>query len=203
EALPHLASEGRGVRRKERVQLRAERGGAPDPGDGAPLRPRPPATGSPRPRARPRRAGRAGGRVCGARPRRGRRSRRRGRPGARRLREVPRPRGAGGRGPGGGRRARRRRPGASDARRGRTRGAHQYAMRYATERTAFGRPIAHHQALAFLIADLATAVDVARLAVWRAAAALDRGERAEWEAASALAEAAEQALFVGPNAVQI
>src|SRR5438552_2629556 len=86
---------------------------------------------------------------------------------------------------------------------GAARGAHQYAMRYATERTAFGRPIAHHQALAFLIADLAAAVDVARLAVWRAAAALDRGERAEWEAASALAEAAEQALFVGPNAVQI
>ena len=86
---------------------------------------------------------------------------------------------------------------------GAARGAHQYAMRYAAERTAFGRPIAHHQALAFLIADLATAVDVGRLAVWRAAAALDRGERAEWEAASALAEAAEQALFVGPNAVQI
>src|SRR5438552_2862622 len=127
EALPHLASEGRGVRRKERVQLRAERGGAPDPGDGAPLRPRPPAAGSPRPRARPRRAGRAGGRVRGARPRRGRRSRRRGRPGARRLREVPRPRGAGGRGPGGGRGARRRRPGASDARRGRARGAHRGA----------------------------------------------------------------------------
>src|SRR5207253_191775 len=47
------------------------------------------------------------------------------------------------------------------------------------------------------------AAGVARLAVWRAAAALDRGERAEWEAASALAEAAEQALFVGPNAVQV
>ena len=86
---------------------------------------------------------------------------------------------------------------------GAARGAHQYAMRYATERTAFGRPIAHHQALAFLIADLATAVDVARLAAWRAAAVLDRGDTAEWEAASALAEAAEQALFVGPNAVQI
>src|SRR3989442_12464717 len=71
------------------------------------------------------------------------------------------------------------------------------------ERPAFGRPIAHHQALAFLIADLAIAVDAARLAVWRAAAALDRGEPAEWEAASALAEAAEQALFVAPNAVQI
>ncbi len=86
---------------------------------------------------------------------------------------------------------------------GAARGAHEYAMRYATERTAFGRPIAHHQALAFLIADLATAVDVARLAVWRAAAALDRGESGEWEAASALAEAAEQALLVGPSAVQI
>jgi len=86
---------------------------------------------------------------------------------------------------------------------GAARGAHRYAMRYAMERTAFGRPIAHHQALAFLIADLAIAVDVARLAVWRAAAALDRGEPAEWEAASALVEAAEQALFVGPNAVQI
>src|SRR5262249_20209726 len=86
---------------------------------------------------------------------------------------------------------------------GAARGAHHYAMRYATERTAFGRPIAHHQALAFLIADLATAVEVARLAVRPAAVALDRGERAEWEAASALAEAAEQALLVGPNAVQV
>jgi len=86
---------------------------------------------------------------------------------------------------------------------GAARGAHRYAMRYALERTAFGRPIAHHQALAFLIADLATAVDAARLAVWRAAAGLDRGESAEWEAACALAEAAEQALLVGPSAVQI
>src|SRR5207249_8927579 len=86
---------------------------------------------------------------------------------------------------------------------GAARGAHRYALRYATERTAFGRPIAHHQALAFLIADLATAVDAARLAVWRAAAGLDRGESAEWEAACALAEAAEQALLVGPSAVQI
>src|ERR1051326_3678100 len=83
------------------------------------------------------------------------------------------------------------------------RGAHRYAMRYATERTAFGRPIAHHQALAFLIADLATAIDAARLVVWRAAAAIDAGETAGWEAASALAEAAEQALAVGPSAVQI
>src|SRR5205085_2913185 len=86
---------------------------------------------------------------------------------------------------------------------GAARGAYRYATRYATERTTFGRPIAHHQALAFLIADLATAIDVARLVVWRAAAAIDRGETADWEAAAALAEAAEHALAVGPSAVQI
>jgi len=86
---------------------------------------------------------------------------------------------------------------------GAARGAHRYAMRYATERTAFGRPIAHHQALAFLIADLATGIDVARLVTWRAAATIDCGESGEWEAAAAFAEAAEQALTVGPSAVQI
>ena len=77
-----------------------------------------------------------------------------------------------------------------------------YAMRYAQDRVAFGRPIAHHQGLAFLLADMATAVEAARLALWRAAAGRDAdgGARA---AAWALAEAAEQALFVGPSAVQV
>ena len=80
--------------------------------------------------------------------------------------------------------------------------ATEYAMRYAQDRVAFGRPIAHHQGLAFLLADMATAVEGARLALWRAAAGRDDdgGARA---AAWALAEAAEQALFVGPSAVQV
>jgi alkylation response protein AidB-like acyl-CoA dehydrogenase len=82
------------------------------------------------------------------------------------------------------------------------RAAAEYAMRYAQERTAFGRPIAHHQGLAFLLADMATAVEAARLAVWRGTAALADGHAAR-EAAWALAEAAEQALFVGPAAVQV
>ena len=86
---------------------------------------------------------------------------------------------------------------------GAARGAREYATRYAIERTAFGRPIAHHQAVAFLIADMATAIESARALVWRAAAAIDAGEDASWEAAVALAEAAEQALFVGPGAVQL
>lgn len=83
------------------------------------------------------------------------------------------------------------------------RAATEYAMRYAQERTAFGRPIAHHQGLAFLLVDMATAVEVARLAVWQAAVALDRDEDATRAAAWAFAEAAEQALFVGPAAVQV
>jgi len=83
------------------------------------------------------------------------------------------------------------------------RAACEYAMRYAQERVAFGRPIAHHQGLAFLLADMATAVEAARLAVWHAAVAVGSERGGEREAAWALAEAAEQALFVGPNAVQV
>jgi len=83
------------------------------------------------------------------------------------------------------------------------RAACAYATRYATERTAFGRPIAHHQALAFLLVDMAMAVDAARMAVWRAAAAVDRGDDPRWPGAAAFAEAAEQALFVTPAAVQV
>jgi alkylation response protein AidB-like acyl-CoA dehydrogenase len=83
------------------------------------------------------------------------------------------------------------------------RAACAYATRYAAERTAFGRPIAHHQALAFLLVDMATAVDAARMAVWRAAAAIDCGAELAWAGTSAFAEAAEQALFVTPSAVQV
>ncbi len=83
------------------------------------------------------------------------------------------------------------------------RGAAEYSRAYAVERVAFGRPIAHHQALAFLIADMAAAVDGARLLLWEAACRVDRSAEAHEAAAGAFAEAAEQALFVTPNAVQI
>ncbi len=84
------------------------------------------------------------------------------------------------------------------------RAAAEYSRAYALERVAFGRPIAHHQALAFLIADMATAVDAARLLLWKAAWQRDEGDdRAIATAAAAFAEAAEQAMFVTPNALQI
>jgi alkylation response protein AidB-like acyl-CoA dehydrogenase len=83
------------------------------------------------------------------------------------------------------------------------RAAAEFSRAYAQQRVAFGRPIAHHQALAFLIADMASAVDGARLLVHDAALRLDAGEDGVAACASAFVEAAEQALFVAPNAVQI
>jgi alkylation response protein AidB-like acyl-CoA dehydrogenase len=78
-----------------------------------------------------------------------------------------------------------------------------YARDYALARVAFGRPIAHHQALAFLIVDMATAIDASRLLGWEAAWRLDSGESADEPCATAFLEAAEQAMFVTPNGVQV
>lgn len=82
------------------------------------------------------------------------------------------------------------------------RAAYEHAARYAQERVTFGRPIAHHQALAFILVDMATGVDAARLAVWRSAWAIERRIEEERIAAEAFAEAADQALAVTTNAVQ-
>jgi alkylation response protein AidB-like acyl-CoA dehydrogenase len=79
----------------------------------------------------------------------------------------------------------------------------EFSREYALERQAFGRPIAHHQALAFLITDMQMAVDGARLLVHEAAWRLDAGLPATAEAASAYAQCIEVARFVGPNGVQI
>jgi alkylation response protein AidB-like acyl-CoA dehydrogenase len=81
--------------------------------------------------------------------------------------------------------------------------AAEYSRKYALERVAFGRPIAHHQALAFLIVDMHSAVDAARQLLHEAAWRLDAGRPASEAAATALIEAVENAVFIGSNAVQI
>jgi len=81
--------------------------------------------------------------------------------------------------------------------------AADFSRRYAMERVAFGRPIAHHQALAFLIVDMHMAVDGARLLLHEAAWRADQGLRFEGEAAGAFAEAVEASRLVGPASVQI
>lgn len=79
----------------------------------------------------------------------------------------------------------------------------EHARAYALERTAFGRPIAHYQSMAFLLADLAIGIDAARLATWRAAWALGQEGDPSEAAAHAFGQAAEAALHMGEQGVQI
>jgi alkylation response protein AidB-like acyl-CoA dehydrogenase len=57
---------------------------------------------------------------------------------------------------------------------GLARAAFEYAMDYAKERIAFGRPIASYQGIAFMISEMAMKLDAARLLLWRAATSWDR-----------------------------
>jgi alkylation response protein AidB-like acyl-CoA dehydrogenase len=81
--------------------------------------------------------------------------------------------------------------------------AAEFSREYAMEREAFGRPIAHHQGLSFLITDMRMAVDGARVLLQEAAWRIDRGIDCEAAAAAAFAEAIEASVLVGPNGVQI
>lgn len=82
---------------------------------------------------------------------------------------------------------------------GMARAALEYAMNYARERIAFGRPIASYQGIAFMVAEMAMKLDAARLYVWRAATAWD-GDT-ELETLVKNAEAAQnQALKIAKSA---
>jgi acyl-CoA dehydrogenase len=83
------------------------------------------------------------------------------------------------------------------------RAATEHAIRYAKERQAFGVAIQRHQAIAFMIADMAKDLDAARLLVWRAADLYDRGKKNSYEAACAKCFAADTAMRVCVDAVQV
>ncbi|HMK33637.1 MAG TPA: acyl-CoA dehydrogenase family protein [Desulfomonilaceae bacterium] len=78
-----------------------------------------------------------------------------------------------------------------------------YALAYAHKRQQFGRPIISFQGLQFLIADLATEVEAARLLVYRAASMMDQGEPCVMEAAMGKRFATDMAMRVTTEAVQI
>jgi len=86
---------------------------------------------------------------------------------------------------------------------GLARTAMELATRYAKQRVQFEVPIADHQAVQFLLADMAIGIEAARLLVWRAAAMADQGLRNTREAAIAKAFAADVAMKVTTDAVQI
>ena len=71
----------------------------------------------------------------------------------------------------------RTRPGVAALAVGIARAAFEFASDYSKERVQFGVPIAMHQAVAFMIADMATKIEAARLLVWQSAVLIDQGKR--------------------------
>lgn len=59
------------------------------------------------------------------------------------------------------------------------------ALKYSLERKTFGVPIANHQAIQFMLADMAIGVETARLSYWRSAWEVDQGRRNSYEASIA------------------
>ncbi len=82
-------------------------------------------------------------------------------------------------------------------------GCLEEAVRYAKERRQFGRPIAEFQAIQWMIADMATEIEAARLLTYRAARRRDQGERVTKEAAQAKLFASETANRAAYRAGQI
>jgi len=97
----------------------------------------------------------------------------------------------------------RTRPGVSGLAVGIGQAALDFASEYAKERVQFGVPIAMHQAVAFMIADMATKVEAARLLVWQSAVLLDQGKRNTLAASHAKRFAADSAMEITVDAVQV
>jgi alkylation response protein AidB-like acyl-CoA dehydrogenase len=77
------------------------------------------------------------------------------------------------------------------------RAAYDYALDYAKQRVQFGRPIIENQAIAFMLADMKTSIDAARLLVWRAAWIARNGQR------FTAAEGSMSKLVAGETAVRV
>jgi alkylation response protein AidB-like acyl-CoA dehydrogenase len=86
---------------------------------------------------------------------------------------------------------------------GMAQGAYEAALAYATERQQFDRPIAEFQAIQFMLADMATEIDAARLLIYRAAWMKDQGRGVTKEAAMAKLFASEVGVRVADRALQI
>ncbi len=82
-------------------------------------------------------------------------------------------------------------------------GAFEKALAYAQERQQFGQPIADFQAIQWMLADMATQIDAARLLTYRAACLKDNVLSFVKESSMAKVFAAEAAMFVTSKAIQI
>ena len=82
-------------------------------------------------------------------------------------------------------------------------GAYERSVKYARERKAFGVPIGEHQMVGWMLADMATTIDGARLLTLKAATLKDAGQPYTKEASMAKLFAAETAMKVATDAVQV
>lgn len=86
---------------------------------------------------------------------------------------------------------------------GLARAAFEESVKYAKQRRAFGKPIAEHQAIQWMIADAAMEIEAARFMVWRSAWLKDQGKDFSKAAAMGKLMATEVAEKVARNAIQI
>jgi len=97
----------------------------------------------------------------------------------------------------------RTRPGVAAMAVGIARAAFEFATEYSKERVQFGVPIAMHQAIQFMIADMATKIEAARLLVWQSGVLLDQGKRNTLASSHAKRFSADTAMEVTTDAVQV
>ena len=83
------------------------------------------------------------------------------------------------------------------------RAAYEYALDYAKERVAFGKPIIMNQAIAFKLANMATEIDASRLLIWRASWLSKNGGYKNAEGSMSKYKASETAVRVTEDAIQI
>jgi acyl-CoA dehydrogenase len=86
---------------------------------------------------------------------------------------------------------------------GLARAAYEHALQYSNERQSFGKPLHKHQAIQFMLADMKTKVEASRLLTWKSAYEADNGIRNTESAAHAKRFAADAAMEVSTDAVQI
>jgi acyl-CoA dehydrogenase len=97
----------------------------------------------------------------------------------------------------------RTRPGVASMATGIARAAFEFAANYSKERVQFGVPIAMHEGIQFMIADMATKVEASRLLTWHSAVLLDQGLRNTLASSHAKRFAADSAMEVAVDAVQV
>ncbi len=83
------------------------------------------------------------------------------------------------------------------------RAAMEAAVEYAKEREQFGQPIVSFEGIQFMLADMAIKIEAARLLVWQAAWMADQGLRNSYQSAIAKCFAADSAMEIATDAVQI